>query len=292
MADIHITGQHLDQSTAEVGTIATSIGQVARGANRATQQSAMQSRRRALRPLLACLLATASLVMLSACQSAPNANLTPDDVKAKALDHLKAKYGRTFKLGAITWGEPWGDRIGLGGKQTVMDAYPEGGDPTRPFLVKVDPAAVPIAFHDYYVVQLVAPEYEKRAVAAASTVFPGSLSAVYRPGTRGIAPPDSFGANTTFEQFKAWADTDDTIEFCTAFPVAAGQTKQDVQEKLPALVAALSAVARRGSIVVTGFSPDVFTSKVLPALTDDSRKAACTNGMPVAAFEIYQSWNG
>ena len=37
MADIHITGQHLDQSTAEVGTIATSIGQVARDANRATQ---------------------------------------------------------------------------------------------------------------------------------------------------------------------------------------------------------------------------------------------------------------
>lgn len=288
MADIHITGQHRDQLTAEVGTIATSIGQVARGANRATEQSAMQCRWRRLRSLLACLLATASLVLLAACQSAPNANLTPDDVKAKALDHLKAKYGRTFKLGAITWGEPWGDRIGLGGKHTVIDAYPEGGDPTMPFLVKVDPEAVPIAFHDYYVVQLVAPEYEKRAVAAASTVFPGSLSAVYGPGTRGIAPPDSFDANTTFEQFKAWADTGDTIEFCTVFPVAAGQTKEKVQEKVPALVAALSTVARRGSIVVTGYDPDVFTSKVLPAWTDDSLRAECGSGR--AAFHITQYW--
>ncbi|MEI2826289.1 MAG: hypothetical protein V9F04_07685 [Dermatophilaceae bacterium] len=238
--------------------------------------------------MLACLLATASLVLLAACQSAPNANLTPDDVKAKALDHLKAKYGRTFKLGAITWGEPWGDRIGLGGKHTVIDAYPEGGDPTMPFLVKVDPEAVPIAFHDYYVVQLVAPEYEKRAVAAASTVFPGSLSAVYGPGTRGIAPPDSFDANTTFEQFKAWADTGDTIEFCTVFPVAAGQTKEKVQEKVPALVAALSTVARRGSIVVTGYDPDVFTTKVLPAWTDDSLRAECGSGR--AAFHITQYW--
>lgn len=88
-----------------------------------------------------------------------------------------------------------------------------------------------------------------------------------------------------------WADSNYDIEFCVTFPLADGQDDAAVKAKKPQLIAALSGIARRGSVAVTGFTPEVFNSaRVLPLLTDPVQRTRCANGMPVSPAGFFESW--
>ena len=240
-------------------------------------------------------LAAASLVLLSACQlGRSTSNPSQEEVLAGGLAYLQTKYSRPFKVASAKWGAPWSGPLNLDGKETTLYAYPEGGNSKLPFMVSVDLSTTPITFHDYYAVQLVAPAYLERVKPITTSLFPGASVAVYQPGSRGGAyPPDTMKANTTFDQFKAWADTAYDMEFCVVAPLDPGQDEASVRAAMPTLVAGLSSVARYGTVVVTGYPRDVFDSPALrAALNDEAARAECANGLPVAKVQVAQHWKG